>query len=338
MTLGFPENKKTASRYVKKAIPMMVQNNIVPNPCNFALWYSYVSNRDAELKVALDNEISTTGTCAPEVSEKLFRKHVFRDEVQLQESVQESLSNLLLELTQDVDSTRAGTDDLNNSLQQNLATLTQSSEPETIKLVVKNLIASTEKTSTVFDRFHEQLSSAELEIAALKSQLEQRERDAYTDPLTKLGNRRAFDRKLYELCESETKRATLVLVDLDHFKSLNDTYGHLIGDKVLQGVAQIMQQLCPDNTLAARYGGEEFAYLLEDGSAAAAKLAERTREMMHRLSLRKQATNELIDNITASFGVAEQQDDELPEELIARADKALYLAKESGRDQVQQAA
>ncbi|NNC55792.1 MAG: GGDEF domain-containing protein [Pseudomonadales bacterium] len=269
---------------------------------------------------------------------QLFKKHVIRDEIKLQESVQASLSNLLVELGQDVHTTRAGADDLSSSLQQNLSTLAQSSEPDTIKLVIENLISSTEKTSSVVNNFQQQLSSAELEIIALKAQLEQKEQDAYLDALTKLGNRRAFDQKIYALCEDESADATLVLFDLDHFKKLNDTYGHLIGDKVLQGVSQIMQQLCPDNALATRYGGEEFAFLVEGKEDAGAHIAEQTRAMLHKLSLRKKGTNELIDKVTASFGVAEKLPGEMPEELIGRADKALYSAKHGGRDQVRKAA
>lgn len=316
----------------------MVQNNIVPNPCNFALWYTYVSNRDAELKLALDHELASKGTCPHDVSVNLFKKHVIRDEIELQESIQSSFSNLLAELGQDVHTTRAGADDLRSSLQQSMETLTQSNEPEAIKLVVENLISSTEKTSGVVNNFQQQLNAAELEIIALKVQLEQKEQDAYIDALTKLGNRRAFDKKIYALCEAETADATLVLFDLDHFKQLNDTYGHLIGDKVLQGVSQIMQNLCPDNALAARYGGEEFAFLIEGKGDSGAILAEQTRTMMHKLSLRKKGSNELIDNITASFGVAEKLPGEMPEQLIDRADKALYGAKHNGRDQVRKAA
>ena len=69
-----------------------------------------------------------------------------------------------------------------------------------------------------------------------------------------------------ELFQEEGKAATLVLVDLDHFKNLNDTYGHLMGDKVIQGVAQVMQKTCPANALVARYGGEEFAFWLKEMS------------------------------------------------------------------------
>ena len=337
MTLDFPESKATAARYVREAIPMMVKNDIAPNPCNFALWYAYVSNRDFELKIALDDAISNKGTCPPPVSKELFKKHVIGDEIDLQQSLQDSFSNIIDDLSDDVKATREGTDELTSDLEHSLNMLSSSTDQEAIELAVKDLISSTSAKSKIFDRFQEQLVAAELEISALKAQLTQKEQESYIDPLTKIGNRRAFDERLFQLCDGDNP-ATLILVDLDHFKKLNDNYGHLLGDKVLQGVAQILKKVCPDHGLAARYGGEEFAFLLEADGNSGYALAERVRELLKKLSLRKKNSEQVIDSITASFGVAEKLAGEHPEQLIERADKALYAAKDSGRDRVEKAA
>ena len=337
MALEFPENKATAARYVKQAIPMMVKHNIVPNPCNFALWYSYVSNRDAELKVALDETVASQGTCPADITARLFKQHVIKEEMSAQQSLQDSLTNIMQDLTGDVENTRLSADDLTENLESSLTTLANTDDPEQILGAVEKLITSTKATSKVVSNFQQQLSAAELEINALKLQLEEKELDAYLDALTQLGNRRAFDKRLYALCEDEEKAATLILIDLDHFKNLNDSYGHVLGDKVLQGVAQILIELCPQGELAARYGGEEFAILL-DGNGTGEQLAETIRLQLKKLSLRKKNSDQLIDNITASFGVAEKLPGEYPEQLIERADQALYAAKEGGRDRVEHAA
>lgn len=337
MALEFPENKATAARYVKQAIPMMVKNNIVPNPCNFALWYAYVSNRDAELKVALDETVAAQGTCPADITEKLFKQHVVKEEMDVQQSLQDSLTNIVQELAGDAENTRLSADDLTENLESSLNTLANTDDPEQILGAVEKLITSTKATSKVVNNFQQQLSAAELEIGALKMQLQESEQDAYLDALTQLSNRRAFDKRLYALCEDEDKSATLILIDLDHFKKLNDSYGHVLGDKVLQGVGQILNELCPQGELAARYGGEEFALILE-GNGKGYELAETIRLQLQKLSLRKKNSDQLIDNITASFGVAEKLAGEYPEQLIERADQALYAAKEGGRDRVEQAA
>ena len=111
-----------------------------------------------------------------------------------------------------------------------------------------------------------------------------------------------------------------------------------MGDKVLQGVAKVMKKACPDNALAARYGGEEFAFLIQGSATTGASIAEQTRQLLSKLLLRKKSDGQVIDNITASFGVAQRNTGEYPERLIERADKALYEAKEAGRNRVALAA
>ena len=338
MSLEFPENETTASRYVRQAIPLMVKNNIPPNPCNFALWYAYVSNRDFDLKVELEDKLEKEGTFSKETTNTLFRKHVIKDEIEHSQNLQDSLGDVVKDLLGDVANTASGADAYCHDLEESLETLINDKDPEHIKDVVQKLITVTKDNSQVMNSFQDQLKSAELEINTLKLQLEQKEKDAYLDALTKIGNRRAFDQKIFELCESKQGKTTLVLVDLDHFKQLNDNYGHLLGDKVLQGVAEVLKKACPENTMPARYGGEEFAILVEDGIEAGYALAEKIRKLLKVLSLRNKSSDEVIDNITASFGVAELQSEEHPEELIERTDKALYFAKENGRDQVAKAA
>ncbi|MFB1002188.1 MAG: hypothetical protein QMC22_06575, partial [Pseudomonadales bacterium] len=98
MPLEFPEDTSLASRYVKQALPMMIKNKITPNPCNFALWYAYVSKRDLLLNKTLDVTIKETGTCPEMVSRELFKKHVIKEEIALQKNLQDTLSNVVQEL------------------------------------------------------------------------------------------------------------------------------------------------------------------------------------------------------------------------------------------------
>ena len=338
MPLEFPEDTTLASRYVKQALPMMIKNKIAPNPCNFALWYAYVSNRDLALNKKLDVTVKEKGTCPEIVSRELFKKHVIKEEIALQKNLQDSLSNVVQELVSSVNDTKNQTNTFTQFLETSLTEILADPDPAHVQETVKSLIQTTKDASHLANNFQSQLQTAEEEIALLKQQLDQREEDAYLDALTKVGNRRAFDRRLVELFKSANVDATLVLVDLDHFKNLNDTYGHLMGDKVLQGVAKVMQKTCPDNALAARYGGEEFAFLIQGGADIGAAIAEQTRQLLGKLLLRKKSDGQVIDNITASFGVAQRNAGEYPEQLIERADKALYKAKEAGRNRVAMAA
>jgi diguanylate cyclase (GGDEF)-like protein len=163
------------------------------------------------------------------------------------------------------------------------------------------------------------------------------ERQAVTDALTGLANRRQF----YEVLGREYERAqrfgqpvSLILLDIDDFKQINDSRGHLAGDAVLHSVAATLSEVIREIDLAARYGGEEFAVLLpQTGPDGAANLAERLRSEIAARSIR--FGTEEITGVTASFGVAAGPVNEQTQiDLIASADAALYQAKREGKDRV----
>ena len=170
-----------------------------------------------------------------------------------------------------------------------------------------------------------------LENARLFSEVQEL---ALTDSLTKIFNRRRF----FELAEQEFDRSqrydrpfSLIMFDIDHFKKVNDTYGHSVGDVVLQRVAEICKGALRDVDIIARYGGEEFVILLPETTATEAQLmAERLRQLMARSTMEIAAIK--ID-VTLSFGVVEiDKDCKNIEELIDRSDQAQYHSKNSGRN------
>jgi diguanylate cyclase (GGDEF)-like protein len=163
------------------------------------------------------------------------------------------------------------------------------------------------------------------------------ERQAVTDALTGLANRRQF----YEVLGREYERAqrfgqpvSLILLDIDDFKQINDSRGHLAGDAVLHSVAATVAEVIREIDLASRYGGEEFAVLLpQTGPEGAAHLAERLRSEIAARSIR--FGTEEISGVTASFGVAAGPDEQMTQiDLIASADAALYQAKREGKNHV----
>lgn len=190
------------------------------------------------------------------------------------------------------------------------------------------------------NRVHDYQLNLERKIAARTQELEKVKRyaetQARTDPLTGLSNRRAFF-EFGHLEIEEFKRyghdLTLIMIDIDRFKDVNDAYGHAVGDEVLKNIALLLQETTRSSDLAARVGGEEFAILLshttiQDGE----NIAEKLREKMQALTIK---VNDLEISFTASFGLATfTQDCQSLDTLLALADKALYIAKESGRNRV----
>jgi diguanylate cyclase (GGDEF)-like protein/PAS domain S-box-containing protein len=174
------------------------------------------------------------------------------------------------------------------------------------------------------------------DVTTFQRLLEDAERLAQTDALTGISNRRYFDAHLAALLArpSGGGRVGLISLDVDHFKSVNDTYGHAAGDAVLQEVARRIRAAIPSGALAARVGGEEFAVILEDASdySATARLAE---HLARTLRSTPTVVGTMALDITASFGTAQAVvSGSDPRQLTADADHALYRSKAAGRDRV----
>ena len=178
-------------------------------------------------------------------------------------------------------------------------------------------VSSEQETVSRLRRLHADLVAANEELAEL----------SVTDALTGLNNRRAFDERLSHQLQTASHSA-FILMDLDHFKTLNDTYGHLFGDSVLKATAQLLKSACRGLDCIARFGGEEFAILLMDADEGKAmEIADRLRQTVEQHPWAKRM-------VTASFGVTLCTHGKGAAQTIAEADQALYQAKASGRNRV----
>ena len=160
---------------------------------------------------------------------------------------------------------------------------------------------------------------------------------ATTDPLTKIYNRRAFfeiANSFFTLAKREEIELSILILDIDFFKKVNDTYGHVAGDRILQHLAQVVQETLRKSDIFARYGGEEFIVLLPNTSLDAAQhVAQKIRQQVERTPCH---IDDIDIFITISIGgSAYKKEDNSLNEIILRADKALYLAKENGRNRVE---
>lgn len=337
--MKFAENNNQAAEYLRQAVPLMVKHNIPPNPLNYALWYTYVSDRVPELNVQLDKTLTTYGTCPTMLSEQLFREHMIKDEIQGAEDIQANLISLINNLHEHAGDVAKESASFSDVLEDSLDSLKKSEDGETslpVESVIAALSTHTKKMSETTRLFQDRMDEAQAEIQSLKEELNKSRQDARVDPLTNLFNRRTFDAELEMLTAgNQSITSSFVLVDVDHFKRFNDTYGHLMGDKVLQYVGKLLKDSCPEPMIPVRYGGEEFAVLMPGSTQeTASKLAEEIRAKIQAIRIKQKKSGEVISSITASFGVSQLIPGETPEKLIERTDKALYEAKESGRNRV----
>ncbi len=335
--MNYPENLAVAAEYLKKAIPHMVDQQLPANPINYTLWYNYVANHIPALSKALDRITAKTQGLSPEQSEELFFNYIISEHLEDHQQALKDITQIAAGLLSNLNNTMEGGEAFDEELNSHLEQLKRAKSMDQVSSIVDKVISSGEAIKASNEQFMQNMQLANNEIASLRHQLQQAEKNAYTDQLTQLYNRHAFDRQLEQLLQTEVvaKHVCLILADLDHFKSFNDDYGHIIGDRVLQRTGELIQDYSPDNAIGARYGGEEFAIIISNSTVDDAKaVAEKIRLKLQQLRVKIKSSEKVLDNISASFGVTQFEVGETAESFIDRTDKALYTAKHNGRNQV----
>jgi diguanylate cyclase len=207
-----------------------------------------------------------------------------------------------------------------------------------LRSIIDRLVQGTKEMEQNNKNLEAHLSASREEIEQLQQNLEAVRTESMTDPLTTLSNRKFFDQSLAKvMAEARLKDEplSLLMCDIDHFKSFNDSYGHLTGDHVLRLVAIAVKQNVKGQDIAARYGGEEFVVALPNTALQSAiTVAEHVRRAVMSKELIKRSTGEKLGRVTISIGSAVLHPNDTAQTLIDRADKCLYAAKRNGRNRV----
>ena len=336
--MNYPENTEKAANYLKQAVPYMVKNKMPANPINYSLWYNYVGNRIPALNKSLDRILEKTGICSSEQSQELYFNYIIGEHLKEHNQTLEGITKLAAQILHRLENSTTNSQNFNQKLNDNIGKLKNAKTVGDITEIISNVISTSEDIRSANNVFGQQIKEATSEIASLRHQLQQAEKHASIDQLTQLYNRRSFDQQLKELLQNKANahEVCLILADIDHFKVFNDHYGHVIGDRVLKRTGQLIQNHCPDNAIAARYGGEEFAIIVTNTTMKESiEVAENLRRHFQRLRVKTKSSNKTLDNISASFGIANFEIGESLECFIDRADQALYRAKHKGRNRVE---
>jgi diguanylate cyclase len=225
-----------------------------------------------------------------------------------------------------------------DSLEQADRGLIPSANPEKVRAIVRLLIDANEKMKRETNELSASLEKSRSQVAALRSKLVEAQAIGMRDSLTSLGNRRSFDSNLAkEIKDARAQKTELCLMmgDLDHFKKINDNYGHPFGDRVLKYFAELLLKHIKDGDIAARLGGEEFAVILpQTNLESATRLTDQIRARLEAQQWMNAQSGQLFSKITASFGIVQLGEADDSETLVKRADTMLYEAKRAGRNRI----
>ncbi|MGQ2990379.1 MAG: GGDEF domain-containing protein [Brevundimonas sp.] len=328
-----------AFNLAKRALEAMEAAGAWPTPLNYELWLHFVGDPDGALGREMTRLLNAKEGFTEGTAEMLAAEFLPRG--RLSEEIRDAGAVLNRELTS-VASAIAQAQKSQAAYGETLAGASASmqnvEQPEALREVVTGLSVATAKVRQENAHLEARLEDSTKEVARLREHLEQVRRDAMTDALTNLANRKAFDEELLRACDDSERDGTpmtLALLDIDHFKRFNDTWGHQTGDQVLRYVASVIGRISKHPRVAARYGGEEFAVIFPGETAATVEAAlNAIRQEIGSRALRRRSTDDELGAVTISAGLAERHTGESGSQLLDRSDAALYVSKHNGRDRV----
>jgi diguanylate cyclase len=329
-----------AARLAVKAMDHAHRHRSPPQPRAYEVWYTYVAGDDPVLRARVDSELIKTDVVDLDTIEQIYEEHFLH----------KRLSNGMTKIGDELDTGLRDTivvvrDSLSSNqhylalLKQAQKKISQVSRNHDAKRVVLDLLDLGQAHAAQTEAVTTELTKARTQVVELQRELHRLRDSAYLDHLTQIPNRRHMDEVLereINLANANGQPLSFALGDLDHFKEVNDTYGHAVGDAVLKHFAGLIKNNIKGQDTSARYGGEEFAIILPKTSVfGAGHVTDNIRKLLHDTDFILSRDRSSIGRISVSFGVTQFRPGDSMADLIRRADRLLYRAKALGRNRVE---
>jgi diguanylate cyclase len=326
-----------ATSVAEKAMQSMAQQGVPPTSNNFQVWFKYSLDTPSDLKRTIGILIGNKRKFDVATNHDLFENYIGSQafDAAVAYDVSQQLHSVMASakqfLTTAIADNRTQIQVINDVAHQTEAGV----DP---KLLVQSLMQELTRAATRTTKLEMSFVEKTRELDTIRDSLSKSEERARTDTLTGLPNRRALDEffRVAQIAAMEKDDPlSVLLIDIDHFKRFNDDFGHGVGDQVLRLMAKVLRERVRDIDLPARYGGEELIAVLPGADlTTCAAVAERIRRSISECGITGRTTGDALPGITVSIGVGQFQLGESMADLIDRCDRALYVAKRTGRNRV----
>lgn len=341
--MHYSQTPEKANEIAAQVLERIRDEALAPTPELYELWYVYYAALNPEVTRAIDilveGDQALTGEKCQEIHQRFLSDVAENERVKLAgDTIQKTIKTVGGAMS----SVKNATSDYNTALEAVSGKL-EGDEIDLVeaKAAINEVVSNTHNMMRENEKLEAELHKSTEVMQELQRDLEIVRKEALTDGLTNLANRKAFDSEIERIRQeslADDMTFCLVMMDIDHFKGFNDNYGHQVGDQVLRLVAQTLFEGVKGRDVVARYGGEEFAIILPTTELqSAAGLADSLRYAVAVKEIVNRNSGERLGRITLSGGAAEFVTGESVEDLIARADAALYTAKHNGRNQISSA-
>jgi len=325
-------------KWLRLAVAKIKSLMIPASPENYSIWYEYFSERKPDLKQSMDYRLSKNLPFTPDTYRELYSQYFVDGPEQQLGEIRIAIRKLIERLMSELSELDTNVDEYSSVLSESAIELANDPDVSSLHVIVQKLISETRQCRESNHSAMKKMETLNEEVDSLRQSLQVMSEEVFEDALTGVTNRRGFNKEIaiaIDTCQSENIPVALLLLDIDHFKKVNDEHGHLVGDRVLRFVAESIKRSVKGSDTVARYGGEEFAVILPATDLKGAKIvAQQVLMSVSKTKLSVKKGGKCIGHVTLSGGLSAIHRKDTVEKLIERADKALYQAKSSGRNSV----
>jgi len=314
----------------ERALVFLTNHNIAPTPMNYSVIYLFSSDQNKTLNEEVSKQINDKKPLDAVFLEHLFNSYISNND-KLEKTMLIPFESTLKRTLSQINTQVVNDKEVAQNLDQADKALAKVVGHKSLHKVVTYLLSSINTSKSQRQSLADELTKTSAEVNLLRTQLAESKQEAIIDSLTGLFNRRGCEYKLKDFDTNESHSS--IIIDIDHFKSVNDNFGHAIGDQVIQKIASIIKKYIGCEDIPVRYGGEEFVVVMKNKSQQRAHfIAEKIRSSVEELKLIQRKYNTYLPPMSVSIGIAQLEESDNWSSLFERADKALYHAKNSGRN------